>query len=60
VTLLLDLVKAFFVQVLAMRNEARIFGRPSRVRSPVIIENLVAELITATARLQSFLISQQC
>ena len=49
--LLFDAVKSFFVNILAMGDEATVFGRPCRVGGPLVIEHGVAELVAAAARL---------
>jgi hypothetical protein len=55
VAFLFDTVKAFLVKVLLMSDEARVFTRPSGVRSPLIVQDGVAEFISAAACLLSFL-----
>lgn len=55
VSFLFDTVKAFLELVLAVGNKATVLRCPGWVRSPLIVKNGVAELITATARLKTLL-----
>ena len=48
--ILLDTVQRIFVLILSVGNKARIFGFPSRMRGPRVVQNGVAKLITTTAR----------
>ena len=53
--LLFNAVEAFFVDVLLVGDEAGIFACPSGVGRPLVVENGVAEFISATAGLLAFL-----
>lgn len=55
VSFFFDAMKTLLVTILAMGNETGIFRGPSGVRGPLIVEYFVAKLITAAARLETFL-----
>jgi len=55
VSFFFDLVQSLLVEVLPVGDEPGVFGRPGRVRCPVIVEDFVAKLITATAWLEALL-----
>ena len=55
VALLLDAVEALLVSVFPVRNESTVLGCPGRMRGPFVVEDGLAELVTAGARLESLL-----
>lgn len=53
--LLFDTMETLFKLVLSVSNKAGVFTGPSRVRSPVVVQDRIAELIAAAARLKTLL-----
>ena len=56
VSLFLDAVKAIFVLILAVGNEARVFACPCWMRGPVVVQEASDVLVTATADLAALLL----